>query len=46
LNPNVFYLFEILFEDRASDVPALILAIPLGDFFRTIFGLMISPNAP
>ena len=46
LNPNVFYLFEILFEESASDVPALILAIPLGEFFRTIFGLIISPNAP
>ena len=46
LNPNVFYLFDILFEESASDVPELILAIPLGEFFRTIFGLIISPNAP
>jgi hypothetical protein len=46
LNPNVFFLFDILFEENASDVPALILAIPLGEFFRTVFGLIISPNAP
>ena len=46
LNPNVFYLFDILIEESASEVSELILAIPLGEFFRTIFGLIISPNAP
>ena len=46
LNPNVFFLFEILLEKSASDVPELIVAIPLSQFFRTIFGLIISPNAP
>ena len=46
LNPDVFFLFDILSEERASDVTELILAIPLGEFFRTIFGLIISPNAP
>jgi hypothetical protein len=46
LNPNVFFLFDILLEESASDVPDLILSIPLSEFFRTIFGLIISPNAP
>ena len=46
LNPNVFFLFEIIFEGNVTDAPEAILAIPLGQFFRTIFGLTISPNAP
>src|SRR5688572_7962681 len=39
LNPNVFFLFDILYEESVSIVPELILAIPSGEFFRTIFGL-------
>jgi hypothetical protein len=46
LNPNVFLLFEILFEENVSKIPELTVAIPLGQFFRTVFGLTISPNAP
>jgi hypothetical protein len=46
LNPNVFFLFEILLEGSVSNTPDPVLAIPSGQFFRTIFGLIISPNAP
>jgi hypothetical protein len=46
LNPDVFFLFDILLEESAADAPELILAIPLSEFFRIIFGLIISPNAP
>ena len=46
LNPNVFFLFEILFEQEVSEVPELNFTIPTGQFFRKIFGVTISPNAP
>ena len=46
LDRDAFFLFDILLEERLSDVPELILAIPLSEFFRMIFGLIISPNAP
>jgi hypothetical protein len=46
LNPNVFLLFEILFEEEAFDTPDLNFFIPSGQFFRTLFGITISPNAP
>jgi len=46
LNPNVFFLFEILFEEELSEIPEFKFSIPSGQFFRMIFGLTISPNAP
>jgi hypothetical protein len=46
LNPNVFLLFEILFEEEAFDAPDFNFIIPSGQFFRTLFGITISPNAP
>ncbi len=46
LNPNVFFLFETLFEGSTFQIPEFKIAIPLGQFFRTVFGLTISPNAP
>ena len=46
LNPNVFLLFEILFEEEAFDTPDFNFFIPSGQFFRTLFGITISPNAP
>lgn len=46
LNPNVFFLFEILFEEKVSEVPQFNFSIPSGQFFRTLFGWTISPNAP
>jgi hypothetical protein len=46
LNPNVFLLFEILFEEEAFIVPDFNFFIPSGQFFRTLFGVTISPNAP
>ncbi|WP_276373333.1 hypothetical protein [Chryseolinea sp. H1M3-3] len=46
LNPNVFFLFEILFEENIFQIPEFKIAVPLGQFFRTVFGVTISPNAP
>ena len=46
LNPNVFFLFEILSERAVSRVTELNFSIPTGQFFRKIFGVTISPNAP
>jgi hypothetical protein len=46
LNPNVFFLFEILFEENTFQIPQFKISIPLGQFFRTVFGVTISPNAP
>mgnify|MGYP003575484716 FL=1 len=46
LHPTVFFLFDILLEERVSGIPEFIVSIPSGQFFRTIFGLIISPNAP
>jgi hypothetical protein len=46
LHPNVFFLFEILFEEEVSEVPQFTFSIPSGQFFRTLFGWAISPNAP
>jgi hypothetical protein len=43
---DVFFLFEFVFERHTLRVPDLSVAIPLGQFFRVIFGLTISPNAP
>ena len=45
LNPNVFFLFEILAEEITA-VPELNFPIPPGQFFRTLCGATISPNAP
>ena len=46
LNPNVFLLFEILFEEQLFEIPELNFFSLSGQFFRTIFGVTISPNAP
>lgn len=46
LNPNVFLLFEILFEEKVFETPGFSFEIPLSQCFRTLFGLAISPNAP
>lgn len=46
LNPHIFFLFEILYTESVQNVPPFKIAIPLGQFFRTVFGLTISPNAP
>ena len=46
LNPNVFFLFEILFEEKRTESPQFNVAIPVSQCFRTLFGLAISPNAP
>jgi len=46
LNPNVFLLFEILFEEEVFEVPELNFFTLSSQIFRTIFGVTISPNAP
>src|SRR5688572_28914769 len=46
LQPTVFFLFEIVFEEIGKAITDTNLAIPAGQFFRTIFGVIISPNAP
>ncbi len=46
LNPNVFLLFEILFEEKVIETPEIDVAAPFSQCFRTLFGLAISPNAP
>ena len=46
LNPNVFFLFEILFEEKQTESPQFNVSIPISQCFRTLFGLAISPNAP
>jgi hypothetical protein len=46
LNPNVFLLFEILFEEEIFEIPELNFLSLSSQFFRTIFGVTISPNAP
>jgi hypothetical protein len=46
LNPNVFFLFEIIFDKIEVNSFDLDISLPLSQCFRTLFGLAISPNAP
>ena len=46
LNPNVFFLFEIFFEEKEIESTEFKISIPVSRCFRTLFGLAISPNAP
>jgi hypothetical protein len=46
LNPHVFLLFEILFEEITPETVEFNLILPVSQCFRTLFGLAISPNAP
>jgi hypothetical protein len=46
LNPNVFFLFEIIVEQFESELYDFDISLPLSQCFRTLFGLAISPNAP
>lgn len=46
LNPNVFFLFEIIFEQTEFESYDFDISLPLSQCFRTLFGLAISPNAP
>jgi hypothetical protein len=46
LNPNVFFLFEIIFEKIEVESHVFDVSLPLSQCFRTLFGLAISPNAP
>lgn len=46
LNPNVFFLFEIILEQTELESYDFEISLPLSQCFRTLFGLAISPNAP
>jgi hypothetical protein len=46
LNPNVFFLFEIILEQTKFELYEIDISLPLSQCFRTLFGLAISPNAP
>lgn len=46
LNPNVFFLFEIILEQTELDSYDFDISLPLSQCFRTLFGLAIAPNAP
>jgi hypothetical protein len=46
LNPNVFFLFEIIVEHTELESYDFDISLPLSQCFRTLFGLAISPNAP
>jgi hypothetical protein len=46
LNPNVFFLFEIILEHTELESYDFDVSLPLSQCFRTLFGLAISPNAP
>lgn len=46
LNPTVFFLFEILFEEKEIESYDFDVSLAPSQCFRTLFGLAISPNAP
>lgn len=47
LNPNVFFLFEIILEQTEElESYDFEISLPSSQCFRTLFGLAISPNAP
>ena len=41
-----FCLFEIIFPEKEVEQHDFSISIPLGKFFQTLFGTIISPNAP
>ncbi len=45
-NQEAFFLFEIVFEEKEQTEPYFNIKLPLSTFFRTLFGAIISPNAP
>ncbi|MBL0743427.1 hypothetical protein [Chryseolinea lacunae] len=46
LNQDVFFLFEILLGEDASEERNILVASPLKKIFSTLLGCFISPNAP
>lgn len=45
-NQEAFCLFEILFEEENTEERDFNVSLPLSKFFQTLFGAIISPNAP
>lgn len=45
-NQETFCLFEILFEEEKTEEHDFNVSLPLSKFFQTLFGAIISPNAP
>ncbi len=45
-NQEAFCLFEILFEEEKTEEHDFNVSLPLSKFFQTLFGAIISPNAP
>lgn len=45
-NQEAFCLFEILFEEENTEEHDFNVSLPLSKFFQTLFGAIISPNAP
>jgi hypothetical protein len=43
---EIFYLFEVLFEEEKVEEHDFNVSLPLSKFFQTLFGTIISPNAP
>jgi len=46
LNQTMFFLFEIVFEKKQSEVRNFRVLLPLNRIFKTLFDGVISPNAP
>lgn len=43
---ETFCLFEIILEDKESTTHDTGIGLPINQFFQTLFGAIISPNAP
>jgi hypothetical protein len=46
LQQETFCLFEIILEDKESATHSADFGTPINQFFQTLFGAIISPNAP
>lgn len=46
LQQETFCLFEIILEDKESTTHDTGIGLPINQFFQTLFGAIISPNAP
>lgn len=46
IQQETFFLFEILLEDDAEIETQVDFSLPINQFFQTLFGVIISPNAP
>jgi hypothetical protein len=46
IQQETFFLFEILLEDEKTAEHHVAFGRPINQFFQTLFGAIISPNAP